>query len=129
MCWGLRVVDRSDAYDVITDPDLSGRTTNLRRAFALKLAAQVTYDSWYAYEDPEELAAAIKSGKFDPEGTMRDLLLQYSGSIDAETLKVLRDVGVGSPQLATVGVGVNTIQPPGVAPSATPQKRERGLFG
>jgi hypothetical protein len=103
-------VDRIDAFDVIMDPELKARTTNLKRPFALKLAAQVVHDKWYDFEDPEDLARAIREKEFVPEKEMADLLLEFSGSIDAKTLDVLRDVGVGSPQIGAIGVGAQVKQ-------------------
>lgn len=101
-------MDKSDAFDIITDPELSSRTTNLKRGFALKLAAQVVHDEWYSFEDPAELAEALKKKSFDPSRRITELLLEYSGSIDAKTLEVLRDVGVGSPQFGVAGIGSPT---------------------
>lgn len=116
-------MDKIDAFDVITDPELKSRTTNLKRGFALRLAAQVVHDMWYDFEEPEDLEDAIRSGDFNPEKVMADLLLEYSGSIDAKTLDILRDVGVGSPQFGAIGVGaqVNPSQEP--PREATPAKR------
>lgn len=117
-------MDRADAFDVITDPDLNSRTASLKRHFSLLLAAQVAYDSWYSYDDPEELAKAIKEKGFDPSNVILDKLLEYSSSIDSEMLKILRDVGVGAPQFGVPGIGVP--QAPSQAPPTNAPRR--GVF-
>jgi hypothetical protein len=116
---------QSDAFDVITDEELTGRTTNLKRNFALLLAAQNVNDAWYAFDDPAKLAAAIKDGSFNPADDITRKLLEYSGSIDAKTLDVFRDVGVGAPQVGMVGAGVPQAQE---QPVATNGATRRGVF-
>lgn len=123
-------MDRSDAFDVITDPDLRPTTTNVKRGFALKLAAQVAYDAWYKYEDYSELADALKNEAFTdedptPEALMVKRLLEYSSSVDAKTLDVLRDVGVGAPQVGQLGVGAMVQQPQAAQGNGAPR---RGFF-
>lgn len=116
-----------DAFDVITDPQLVARTASLRRRLALLLAAQKAYDSWYSFEDPEELAKAIKSAQFDPSKVMLDGILEMSSSIDSELVRILRDVGVGSPQIGIPGIGVggaNSAPSPG-----HPQASQNGSGG
>jgi hypothetical protein len=104
-------MDKQDVYDMLTDPDLASRTTFIKRQFALKLAAQVVYNAWYSYEDPAALAEVLRQKKFDPSKLMTNKLLEYSGSIDAKTLDVVRDVGVGAPQAGIVGIGAPTPAP------------------
>lgn len=122
--------ERTDAFDVITDDDLASRTASLRRNMALRLAAQNAYDSWYSYEDPDELAAALENKKLELSEVMYRRLLELSSSIDSEMLHVLRDVGVGSPQFGVAGMG-SPMLPPRTDERAsdipTPPRR-RGIF-
>lgn len=110
------------AFDVITDPLLADRTANLKRNFALCLAAQKAFDTWYQFEDPEELAAAISKDPetFDPSNVLLTTLLELSSSIDGKMLQYLRDVGVGAPQTQLNGL---------VGPTNGGEKNENGLKG
>lgn len=128
--------ERVDAFDVITDPKLARRTASLRRNLAMRLAAQNAYDTWYSYDDPKELAKALKPNgekapAFEPSRVMAVSILELSSSIDSEMLRVLRDVGVGSPQFGVPGMGIQT-HAPSTGPNAgdvPSQGRKRGLFG
>lgn len=113
-------MDKMDAFDVILEPENAGRTSNLKRRLALKLAAQRVRDIWYSYPNAAALRKALmpkpdpmNPGKFlppefDPSRVLYDTLLELLGSVDAKTLDILRDVGVGSPQMGIAGIGVAT---------------------
>lgn len=118
------MTNQPDAFDVITDPGLNSRTASLKRRLSLLLAAQYAYDSWYSYE-PEDLAKAVAEG-FDPSQELFDKVLELSSSVDSEMLRILRDVGVGSPQFGIPGIGVPQTAAP--SPTAPTPPRGRGVF-